>query len=76
MSDKIFPNGLIYKPKREGAPEWVHGSLSIKVGDFVPFLEEHQDNGWVNIDILESKAGKIYLALNTFKPNESKSLGW
>jgi hypothetical protein len=64
---KIFPKGLIIKPKRETAPDFVKAHLSVKVDEFTAFLKEHQDNGWVNIDILKSKEGKTYLALNTFK---------
>jgi hypothetical protein len=76
MSEKIFPNGMMFKDRRENAPEWVKGSISIKVSEFVTFLEDNQDNGWVNIDLLESKAGKKYFALNQFKPNESKNPRW
>jgi|1_EtaG_2_1085319.scaffolds.fasta_scaffold86832_1 hypothetical protein len=69
-SEKIFPSGLIYKLPREGSPEWVKGSLSIKVDEFKEFLDKNVNNGWVNLDFLKSKeGGKLYFALNDWKPD-------
>ena len=65
---KVFPSGFILKRPREGAPEFVKGSISIKVQDFKAFLDEHVNDGWVNLDILLSKEGKLYTALNQWKP--------
>lgn len=74
MADKIFTEGLVIIQPREGAPSWVKGRLSIKVASFVKFLEEHiKEDGWVNIDICESKAGdKWYGTLNNFKPQRQE----
>ena len=69
---KIFPKGLIYKLPREGAPEFVKGSLSINVIEFTQFLQEHGSNGWVNLDFLKSKEGKLYFALNEWKPENKE----
>lgn len=70
MADKIFANGCVFK-KREGAPEFVIGSLGIKVDDFKKFLDEHvKNNGWVDLDILTSKEGKPYVSLNTYSPEK------
>ena len=69
---KVFPAGLIYKLPRENAPDFVKGSLSIKVDEFVNFLHEHQNNGWVNLDFLKSKDDKLYFALNEWKKQENK----
>ena len=68
---KTFPQGLIFKKPREGAPDFVRGSLSVKVQEFTKFCDEHQKNGWVNIDILKSKEGKTYLALNDWTPKNT-----
>ncbi len=68
--DKIFADGLICKLRRENAPEWVKGALSFKVDEFKAFLDKHNNNGWVNIDLLEAKSGKPYAALNTWKPRK------
>jgi hypothetical protein len=71
MSDeKIFANGLIFKAPREGAPDFVKGSLSIKVQEFIEFIEFLEafvkPDGWLNIDIKESRGGKLYCELNTY----------
>lgn len=73
MAEKTFANGLIFKAPRESAPEYVKGSLSVKVDEFVEFLNEHvTPSGWVNIDIKESKGGKLYCELNTWTPKGKK----
>ena len=56
MSEKVFAKGLYAKSKNEKAPAFVKGSLSIKVEDFITFLNEHKnDAGYVNLDLLENK---------------------
>lgn len=69
---KIFPEGIFYNKPREGAPEFVRGSLSIQVDKLIPFLEQHKNaQGYVNIDMLLSKENSLYLALNEWKKPES-----
>jgi hypothetical protein len=69
--EKVFADGLIYKEPRENAPAFVKGSLSIKVADFVAFLQANETNsGWINIDIKESQGGKLYCELNTYMPQK------
>lgn len=71
---KIFPEGIFYNKPREGAPEFVRGSLSIQVDKLIPFLEQHKNaQGYVNIDMLLSKEKSLYLALNEWKKPESMS---
>lgn len=71
MAEKTFTDGLIFKLPREGAPDFVKGSLSIKVEEFKAFLDEHVTNsGWLNIDLLVGKSMKPYAALNTFVPEK------
>ncbi len=76
MSEKIFPEGIIFKRPREGAPAFVRGSLSIKVDEAVAFLQKHMDSrGWVNLDLLNSKENKLYFQLNQWKkPGEEGKL--
>ena len=69
MNDKIFVDGLIVK-RNEKAPEFVVCSLSAKVDKLVAFLQQHESNGWVNIDCLLSKNGKLYGALDTWRPTQ------
>src|SRR3954454_11704061 len=67
--EKIFAQGMMFKPPHANAPAFVLGGLSIKVDEFIAFLQAHNTNsGWINIDIKESKGGKWYCELNTYKP--------
>ena len=66
--EKIFADG-IYFEKREGAPSFVIGSLSMKVAEVVPFLQMHEKkSGYVNVDIKQSQGGKYYCELNVWQP--------
>jgi hypothetical protein len=65
--DKIFADGLLFK-RRDNAPEWVVGSISIKVDDFTQFCKDNADKGWVNLEVKKAKSGKFYAELDTWKP--------
>ena len=74
MSDeKVFTDGLIFKLPRDGAPDFVKGSLSVKVDEFKAWLDTHVDNGWVNIDLKVSQGGKAYAEKNSWKPKETSA---
>jgi len=67
MSEEtIFLEGMIIKAPRPKVPTFVKGSISFKVDEFKAFLDNHNNNGWVNADLLESKGGKLYAKLNTY----------
>jgi len=68
-NDKIFADGFIFK-RRENAPEFVIGNISVKVEDAVAFLNANQKNGWVNLNVLNSQAGKPYIELDQFVPKK------
>jgi hypothetical protein len=68
-NDKIFADGFIVK-RKETAPEFVIASVSVKVDDFGKFVKEHEDKGWINMDIKKSQSGKLYAELNTWKPDQ------
>ncbi len=70
MKDKIFCDGMIFKRPKNDAPDFVKGSVSIKVDDFKKFLDTHVKNGWVNLDLKLSKGGKLYLELNSWEKKE------
>lgn len=75
MADKTFADGMLFKLPRDGAPDFVKGSVSIKVVEFVAFLQKHEKNsGWVNIDLKVSQGGKSYAELNTYEPEKPQSL--
>ena len=70
MSDNqenILPEGIFLKPPHSGAPSWVKGQIGIKVDKAIEWLNQNQnDRGYVNLDLNESKAGKLYLILNVY----------
>lgn len=70
MSNDIeFVNGLIVKAPNHNAPDFVKCAISIKVADLAAWLAGREDE-WVNIDVKESKGGKWYAAVSTFKPKQ------
>ena len=73
-NDIEFVDGLIVKAPHENAPTYVKASISIKVEDLGKWLRGKYKTGneWVNIDVKESKAGKWYAAVSTFKPKEKQ----
>lgn len=63
-----FAEGIYFNLPREGAPEYVKGSVSFKVADAVAFLQKHENKGgYVNIDLKVSQAGKAYAELNSWQ---------
>ena len=63
-----FVDGMIFKKPRPNAPKFVIGSISIKKAELIAFLEaQDSENEWLNIDVKESRQGKVYCAVNTYK---------
>ena len=75
MEEAKFPKGLFINSKRENAPDFVLGSLSVKRDEFISWLKEQKVNekDYLNIDILKSREGKTYLKLNEWQPKEFNS---
>ena len=73
MSDIEFVDGLMVKAPRDGAPEFVKGSISIKRADLGNWLRGKTDE-WINIDIKVSQAGKWYCAVNNWKPSAEQGM--
>ena len=71
MGENIFASGIMFKLPRDNAPDFVKGSLSINLKDFIAWAEQHQENGWVNIDLKVGRSGKPYAELNVWKPEKS-----
>jgi hypothetical protein len=69
MADKKFINGIIFK-KKENAPDFVIGSLSIKVEEAMASIQEHAKNGWVNLDIKKSQKGTYYVEVNEYQKDK------
>ena len=67
MAEAEFPKGLIVKEPRDGAPDFVIASISIKREELIEWLSS-KDGDWINLDVKEAKSGKWYASVNTFKP--------
>jgi len=81
MAEVKFVDGL-FVSKREGSPDFVKANLAF-TEKFIAYLQENFNaKGYVNVDVLESKEGKLYAKLNDWKPegqvniygNEAKNL--
>jgi hypothetical protein len=69
QEEKVFANGFSFK-RRDNAPDFVVGRVSVKCDDAVAFLREHHKNGWVNLNINQAKSGSYYVELDTFVPEK------
>ncbi len=74
MTETIFPEGLqFYKKEVEKAP-WIKGQILIKPELLNDFCKKHIEyispKGWLTFDLKKSKNDKLYLSLNTWKPEK------
>ena len=70
-AEKVFADGFSFK-RRESAPDFVIGNVSIKVDEAVPFLQKNAKNGWVNLNVLTAKSGKQYIELDQWEPKKEE----
>ena len=71
---RIFANGIRFRHPWSSAPEYIKGSIAIKVEEFISFLQQNGTDGWVNLGLKESKDGKsLYFELNTWKPETNEA---
>ena len=66
QKEKVFADGFIFK-RREDAPDFVIGRISIKVDEAIAFLRQNEKNGWVNLDAKYGRSGNPYLELDTYE---------
>ena len=72
MSDeKQFIDGMLVKPPHEKAPDFVKCSGGFRRLAMIEYLQ-NQTGDYVNFDIKESRNGKWYAELNTFKPKDAQ----
>jgi len=79
MADKIFPEGVRVFGPRQGAPDFVKGSIVISPNLLIEWLKKNKElltdykgEKQLTLDLLTSKDGKPYLAVNNYKPTEGK----
>jgi hypothetical protein len=71
MSDIEFINGLNFKAPKDGAPDYVIAKGSIKRLELIAWLQA-KDGEWVNFDLKVSNAGKLYAAVDNWKPDPNR----
>ena len=79
MADKkIYPKGIRTFAPREGAPDFVLGTMIITLNDFITFAKENQDllteyegNKQLKCQMLAGDNGP-YLTVDTWKPDPKK----
>lgn len=67
-SPKQFAEGIYYNVPRDGAPEFVLGSLSIQKDRFSDWIYKQNvaEGEYIRLDILMGKE-KPYICVNTYK---------
>ena len=69
-----FADGLIVKAPRNGAPDYVIGSLSIKREELIAWLSAREGE-WVNLEMKRAQSGKWYAVVDNWKPNQDGQRG-
>lgn len=71
----VFVDGLFVNQPRDGAPDFVKGSLSLHVDRLKNFLNDwyDPDNDYINLDIMVARSGKWYAKINTYERDNSDS---
>lgn len=73
--ERIFVNGLWSYAIPESAPSHILGRHAYKVSEFIKFLEDHKQfavDGYLYIDIKESKTGKRYGELDIYQYSKNQ----
>lgn len=75
MNDTPLPQGISFFPPRQKAPDFVIGSISINPEKFIQYLNEQErdEKGYVKFNVQNSKAGKPYVSLDTWKTTGKKA---
>ena len=77
MADKVYAEGLYANAPREGAPDFVVGSMAIQQDRFIEWLagQEADEKGYVRLNVTTQKAdaSKWSVSLDTWKPKQQES---
>lgn len=80
--DKIFADGMSFQRKESdylipfNATQNTHfvvGRVCVKTEDFIAWLKENTNSeGWCNINVKQSKGGKLYCEKDTWEPKKKE----
>ena len=75
MADQILAEGIRFFSKLKTQPDFVKGQIVITIKDLLAFVNandnltsEYNGSKQLKLQLLESKKGTLYLAVDTFKP--------
>jgi hypothetical protein len=66
-SEKVFAKGFNFT-RRDNAPDWVVGKLSLKASEAIEFIKQNAGTEWLNLNICQGKQGNFYVELDMWKP--------
>jgi hypothetical protein len=76
MADQILPEGIRFFPKHQNAPDFVLGTMVLSLNELFAWAKAHPElqteyNGakQIKLQLLNSKQGKLYAAVDTYKPS-------
>ena len=75
---RIYPEGIRTFNRRDNAPSWIKGSCVLDPNAFfkwlkgngAEYIKPYQDTKQIRFDFIETKDGRITLAVDTYKPKE------
>jgi hypothetical protein len=77
MAEQILPEGIRFFPRGQKAPDFVLGTMVVTVDELLAFANSRPDlltdyNGkrQLKLQLLNSKQGKLYASVDTFKPTQ------
>lgn len=84
-NEKVMVDGIRVFNKHQNAPDFVKASIVITPDDLLTFctandalMSEYQGKKQLRLQLLESQAGKLYMAVDTYKvePNPKSSTAY
>lgn len=67
MANPIYARGFFWNEKKETQPDFVVGSISIRLDDLGDLVQYKNDKGYVKLDILRKKDGTgNTISVNTY----------
>jgi len=73
MAEIVFPEGIRIFAAKASQPDWVLGSIKIEPVKLINWLKLiSPDATDVQLQIRESNSKKIYMCLDTWKPNQDQ----
>lgn len=68
-----FTQGFFAKQAGPNTPDFIKLKMAIKADEFIPWLQAKADepdfDGWVNLEVRESRGGKPYVCVDTWRPD-------